>query len=448
MMRYSYYTLFAIIGLISCTPKIETPEPSSGTADFSRFVAVGGSYMAGYQDGALRDDHQTKSIPMLLGRQFSMITEKTYNQYTLGTSEGIGWNYKSWESWYVGASRLGDRTDCQGVVSMGPVKDSMSVAAAWSIFTNNYPSENINWSIPFASLQEQFNPALGNAPANNTNPYYHRIASNPGTSDVIEDASAMNASFFAAWFGMEEIYNYARYGGERNTPPTSAQFSAALDAAIIELTANGAKGVLATIPGLRSFPFYTLIPWNGANLTQSKADSLNTIYTNSGLSHIQFQEGANGFVINDPAAPMGVRQLTAGEFLTLQAPLDSMKCNFMGILFSVIPDQYVLDATEVQLIDQYIDAYNAVIRQKAAQYNLALVDMHDYFLRVNAGVVWDGVDYNATFVSGGFFSLDGFHPHEKGYALITNEFITAINIKYGATIPILNCFDCNGVWFP
>jgi lysophospholipase L1-like esterase len=67
---------------------------------------------------------------------------------------------------------------------------------------------------------------------------------------------------------------------------------------------------------------------------------------------------------------------------------------------------------------------------------------------VVTGIKWDGVDMNAVFVSGGFFSLDGYHPNQKGYALIANEFIKAINNKYNAVIPTINCIECNGVLFP
>ncbi|MGL4599146.1 MAG: SGNH/GDSL hydrolase family protein, partial [Bacteroidia bacterium] len=136
------------------------------------------------------------------------------------------------------------------------------------------------------------------------------------------------------------------------------------------------------------------------------------------------------------------------EYLTLGLPLDSVKCQFMGILFSTIPDRYVIDSTEAAILDQHIAAYNQIIAQKASEYNLAFVDMHAYFARLTSGVQWDGVTTNAVFVSGGFFSLDGYHPHQKGYSLLANEFIFAINAKYGATIPTLNCADCNGVLFP
>ena len=125
-----------------------------------------------------------------------------------------------------------------------------------------------------------------------------------------------------------------------------------------------------------------------------------------------------------------------------------MKCEKYGLVFNTINDRYALDSAEIFTIDQAVNSYNILIVQKAAQYGLALVDMHAYFNSVKTGIKWNGADFNATFVSGGFFSLDGYHPNQKGYALITNEFIKAINVKYNAVIPTVNCVECDGVLFP
>ncbi|MCE9539982.1 MAG: SGNH/GDSL hydrolase family protein, partial [Bacteroidetes bacterium] len=180
----------------------------------------------------------------------------------------------------------------------------------------------------------------------------------------------------------------------------------------------------------------------------TQADSLNDIYVPAGLTHITFEQGRNGFVIDDASANGGVRQLHAGEFITLSVPLDSMKCEKYGLVYNTIKNRYALDSSEVFMIDAAINSYNAVIIQKAAQYNLALTDMHAYFNSVKSGIKWNGADFNSTFVSGGFFSLDGYNPNQKGYALIANEFIKAINTKYNAIIPTVNCVECDGVLFP
>lgn len=446
-LPFAAFTIAVTTFVVNCTPELTNPDPQRGECDFSRYAAIGGNYVAGYQDGALSTYGQFRCFPALMGNQFfNYVCGQTLSQNLIDGS--LGWNSKPWESWYVGESHLGWRTDCEGTVSLGPLKDSLSLSQAAQLYANPGFYYGGQFGIPFATTAELLDPALGNAPVGNTNPYYYRIASNPGTSTVLGDAVNFNATFFTAWLGMEDIYNYARNGGEGTTIMSSAQFSVYLDTILGAMTANGAKGVIANIPDFRYMPYYTLIPWNGAKLTASKADSLNDIYDVSGLTHIRFHEGNNGFVMNDPLAPFGVRQIRRNEYITLGLPLDSVRCNFMGILFSTLPDRYVLDSTEVAFLDQSIAAYNAVIAQKAAQYNLAFVDANSFFRSVHTGMLWDGVEFNTTFVSGGFFSLDGYHPNQKGYALLANEFVYAINAKYGATVPTINCFDCNGVLFP
>lgn len=405
--------------------------------------------MAGYQDGAMYFDGQSRCIPELIDRQFCETGNCSFQEVSFFTDPGCGWNPKPWESWFVTKSKLNYKTDCQGVNSLMPIWDSVNRATAQTYFSNSFFAANCNFSIPFATTQELFSPALGNySSAQNTNPFYHRIASNPGTSTVIGDAKNANATFFSAWLGMEDIYNYASKGGAGMNIASASTFSIYLDSVLVALTHNGAKGVIANIPDFRNFPFYTLVPWNGATLTQNKADSLTDIYNTAGLTNIHFVAGANGFVLTDPSAPNGYRQLHNGEYITLGIPIDSLKCDYLGILFSTMPNRYVLDSTEVAFLDQMIASYNNVIAQKANQYGLALVDANAYFKTVQAGIKWNGVDFNTEFVTGGFYSLDGYHPNQNGYALIANEFITAINLKYHASIPTLNCTDCNGVLFP
>jgi hypothetical protein len=247
---------------------------------------------------------------------------------------------------------------------------------------------------------------------------------------------------------MDDIFNYAASGGTTSNLLSPSNFSYNLDVLLSQLTANGAKGIIATIPDFRVFPYYTLIPYDNAVLTRNQADSLNLLYDSTFFTQVHFREGRNGFVINDATLPEGARQLKQGEYITLSVPIDSMKCQKYGLIVNTINNRYALDSTEVFKIDFTTNAYNQIIRQKAAQYNFALADMHDYFYKVKNGIKWNGVDYNMTFVSGGFLSLDGYHPNQKGYALMANEFINAINKKYNAAIPTVNCQDCDGVIFP
>lgn len=434
--------------ITSCTPKLDIPKPSAGDANFSKTIAIGGNFLAGYQDGALYQKGQKLSIPALLAEQFKLVGGPLFNQALMPDNNGLGLNDKSWESWFVTPSHLGYKTDCQGVTSLFPLRSNVSVSSAMPYLIGIAGNSIQNLAVPFANISDYFNPAFGNAfsTTGNKNPYYNRIASYPGVSTIYGDAKAQNATFITAWLGMEDIYNYANSGGTSSSIPSAASFSAYLDTLLGGLTANGAKGVIANIPDFRAFPYYTLVAWDNAVMTQGQADSLNNIYAPAGYTQIFFKEGRNGFVIDD--INLGYRQLHPGEYITLSVPIDSMKCQKYGLLVKTINNRYALDSSEVYQIDQAIASYNSVIAQKSVQYNLALVDMHSYFNSVKAGIKWNGADFNAEFVSGGFYSLDGYHPNQKGYALIANEFIKAINTKYNAVIPTFTCVECDGVLFP
>lgn len=454
--RFSFTSIYALavsfslsLFFSSCTPDLKAPKPQAGSADFRNTIALGGDFMAGYQDGALYLDGQKHCIPALMAQQFTLAGGAPFRQALMPDNKGLGLNSKPWKSAFVSASHLGNKADCKGVISLQPLFDSLPVTQAYPYLAGTSGNGIQNLAVPQAITSQLFSVAFGASfYAGNKNPFYNRIAGNAGSSTVYTDARNLNPTFFSAWLGMEDIYEYARNGGYRKTIAPSAVFASYLDTLLGTLTRNGAKGVIATIPDFRVFPFYTLVPYNGAALNQNKADSLNTLYASALITNIHFVAGNNAFVIQDSSVSTLYRQLTSGEYITLDVPLDSMKCNFLGLIGSTMPNRYVLTAAEVALIDQRTAAYNAVIAQKASQYGLALADMNAYFKTVHTGLLWDGVNYNGQFVTGGFFSLDGYHPNQKGYALLANEFIRVINLKYGSTIPQVNCPDCNGVLFP
>ena len=392
---------------------------------------------------------QQLCIPALIAQQFQLLGGTKFNQALMPDNKGLGLSSTPWGTHFFNAFRLGYKTDCQHNTSLTPLNDSISTSSATPYLTGIAGNNTQNFAVPFANTSDYFNPALGTPySSGNRNPYYNRIASYPGMSTLYLDAKAQGATFIIAWLGMEDIYNYARTGGTSAAIPSSSLFSMRVDSILGGLTANGAKGVIATIPDFRAFPYYTLIPWNSAAMTQSQADALNQLYPPAAFPYVHFHSGNNGFVIYDASVTGGVRQLHSGEYITLSAPLDSMKCDEYGLLVSVMNNYYALDSSEVYNIDNAINSYNAVIMQKAAQYNFALADMHYYFNNVNTGILWNGVTYNMSFVTGGFLSLDGYHPNQQGYALIANQFIQSINSKYNAYIPMVNCTQCNGVLFP
>ncbi len=95
-------------------------------------------------------------------------------------------------------------------------------------------------------------------------------------------------------------------------------------------------------------------------------------------------------------------------------------------------------------------SYNGAIAGLAQTYDLALVDANAEFAKIKAdgGILFGGANYSTTFVTGGLFSLDGVHPTQKGYAVVANLFIDAINAHYGSSIPKVDINEYPGVALP
>ena len=62
-----------VLGAAGCQPDIEAPAVTAGSADFSRYIAVGNSLTAGVSDGGLYREGQLSSYPNILAGQFAQV---------------------------------------------------------------------------------------------------------------------------------------------------------------------------------------------------------------------------------------------------------------------------------------------------------------------------------------------------------------------------------------
>src|SRR5439155_17813372 len=92
-------------------------------------------------------------------------------------------------------------------------------------------------------------------------------------------------------------------------------------------------------------------------------------------------------------------------------------------------------------IKQRVDDFNTVIQQAAQQRDIPVADIKGLFDRVAAGMFVGPIALNASFITGGFFSLDGFHLTDIGYTLFADEYIKTINNAYGSAIPLAPLSD-------
>lgn len=443
----AFLGLALILG--GCAAKLEGPVPDSGSADFTRTVAFGGSSMSGMKDGALYAEGQRTSIPMLVAKQLAMAGGNLLSQAEIPAGLSLGLNPYPWETPYQTKSQLGDRTDCNGEVSLGPVKtalteNDLSGTAIW----DRHLGIIHDFTVPGAGLWDLDRKDLGDDHlTGGASVFASRLPFAGTNKSIFEAVVEMQPTFVIAWPGMDDMWNWASKGGTGTPMPSPAAFRSKLDSILSVLSAGGAKGVLATIPDVRDIPFFTTIPTRALVLDSANVHDLNTLYGTGGID-LEFEIGENGFVVEDSNSLYGIRQLTADEFLTLTVPLDSMKCFKMGVLFKMIPDRCSLIDRELQLLRSNIAGYNADIVDLAAQYDFAVADMAAYYTQVKSGIRFDAVDFTAEFASGGFFSLDGFGPNAKGAGLIANAFLDAVMAKYGAVLPKVAIDDLNGVLFP
>ena len=125
--------------------------------------------------------------------------------------------------------------------------------------------------------------------------------------------------------------------------------------------------------------------------------------------------------------------LGPGDFVIPDA-FDEIPAILANPALGPLPDTVVLDAAEVAEIRAAIAAYNGIIVGEAEAHGAAVVDIHRLTERIHdRGYVVGGQRLTTAFL-GGFFSLDGTHPTNTGYAVIANEFIRALNRRFDAGV--------------
>lgn len=453
MKRQYLYILFLLPLLLACKPKAPTYVVDAGTADFTKFIAIGDGHTAGYMDDGLSLDGQKNSLGAILQQQLIMEGAPAIEMPWM-SNQNIGLNVN-------GLSRLilGYKTDCQGISSLSPVRVSLQgETSAFSSSAYNPSKKYSNFGVPGLRMIDMVSTDFGNINLPQHNAFFARMSKDqfnlPGSgnySSVQENIfDGGYPTFCSIYLGIEDVLPYARSGATQHPMSPLAGlpgvgFEESLTQLCEQLSSQNVKAVIATIPNISDWPFFNTIPYNGLTLDAEKAASLNQIYNPIGIS---FVVGANPFMVADPNAGMfGVRPAVPGEKILLTAPLDSVKCNQMGSIFP-FRNEFVLTTDELATIQLRIDEFNAVIRQKATTYGFALVETGDFYDKLTTGFTYNGATLSAKFVSGGAFSLDGIHLNPRGNALLANEFIKAINKKFSAKIPLINALNYNAILFP
>jgi hypothetical protein len=98
-----------------------------------------------------------------------------------------------------------------------------------------------------------------------------------------------------------------------------------------------------------------------------------------------------------------------------------------------LADKWVLTPQEQVLVQVATDAYNAAINSiVSTNPNIVLGDINGLLTELATGAVFDDYTMTSSLVTGGFFSLDGFHPTSRGYALAANTILAAMDAGFGS----------------
>jgi len=436
-LKLHIYIVAGLLLLGSCKPNIDTPKPSKGTADFSRYISIGNSLTAGYADGGLYLEGQMNSYPSIIGKQMQSVGGGPFVQPLFNADQANGSGYLSLTGF-----------NADGTPITTPVTTNLAIAGQQAIpgFGNvtlytKYSGDINNYGVPGIKLFH-----ITYAPYGNLNGYYERLLpGNEGTHNTtyLDFVTAKPFTFFSNWLGNNDALGYATSGGAGDVLTDKTTFSQLYGLLISKMTANGQKGVVGTIPDVTSIPYFNTITVGAVLGAVQKANpQVQAIYISALVSGSTYAPRAatakDLIVLTFPTSKIGTPVVT--PYGTLPYGLTP---------YTPIDNQYVLDQNEIALTQDYVNSYNTTIKSIAAAKGLAVFDSYTFLNNIKQhGMVVDGVAINSNYISGGLFSLDGVHLTPRGYAIVANEFIKAINAKYGSSIPLANISDYRGVKFP
>jgi len=438
------------------------PALTAGSANFSNYVSIGNSLTAGFTDNALFIAGQENSMPNILSQKFALAGGGGFTQPLMDDN--------------IGGLLFGGVQNIDG--SFGPrlyfngsgpaVLPATSTTEAFAPSIGSHNNMGVPGAASFHLLYDGYgNPGnLLTTPAT-ANPYYVRMASAPNAT-VLGDALAQQPTFVSLWIGNNDVLGYATSGGESNTMspnynpitpsagPPGVGFDQTIGAIVGALQASGTQGVMANIPYITTIPHFTTVPYNPVPLDATTADALNAGYAtyNGGLQFalannlitaeevttrtILFEESeSNSMVLIDETltdlSSFGIpsyRQSTSEDLFVL--PLSSLIPSGYGTQIA-LEDKWVLLPSEQNEIKTATDLFNATLEAAASSAGFAFVDANSLMQQLHTGGFADG-DFilTSSLVTGGAFSLDGVHPTARGYALLANEFMKAIDTTYGS----------------
>ena len=480
---------------------VSAPSGEAGSADFTKFVTIGGAYTAGFGDGGLlHSGLQPYSVGRMIAVQlahaggsetFIQPDINSENGYFGAGDDGVVGTADDEGRWFLSVS---SSTGAQGI---------SRASGDWNSVITPYQGDMTaiqNFAVGKQTLGQFLIPNDGSvAPLN---PYYARFDASSGSVSSLSQMIGSGGTFFMAWLGAYDfLAHYARGGNENVFPePTAAtvvgpQFEQALQGMV---AGNPTwKGVVGTVPDVLAAPFFQavnptqVIPLDAtedaatlgqlAQLAGAYNQTVDGFVAQSmltaqegGLRQLGWSAGVNALLVFDAdLTDLGpywdgmvaasqidatqramlepyrqARMAQQGEIVHLLATT-VIGTNVvagdptMGVVGISAPlgDTFFLTGSELQYLETQRLTYNGMIQAAVATHGdgrVAVADFDGFFANL-AGTMPATIDGAVVsydfFPPTGMWSVDGLLPNGRGYTLMANHFIDAINSTFGATVP-------------
>jgi lysophospholipase L1-like esterase len=432
-----YFMAGSILLGLSCTKsQFDDYVTSSGTANFSNYIALGNSFTQGLQDGGLHNEYgqQDNSYPAIIAGQMST----PFVQPTVyGT--GSGYFHLAYIDGEIEVIKAYDKDITNNHPLAIDYDPSFTNWADTTVKYNNLGVGGINLRNIYGNNSTEeltYHIYLGStAPAplawngvqgEPISPYgrFLNFGDINNRVQYIDHIKKCEATFFTNWLGINDIMSWAKEGGDDVSGSALItplnEFETKYDFVLTVFQNMGADGVCATIHDLTLSPYFTTI-----TLEVLEKD-------------VWIKEGADTNIIRK-AVEEDLILLTAKDFLG--DGVGDTQAN-------PLPHTVVLDRDEVVIVRNTINSYNSVIKNSAQSHGFYVVDMYAFMNGLSSGMTFDGIDFSTKYIEGGAYSLDGLHPNTRGYAMIANEFIRVINESYGSSLTPVSVGSYRGITFP
>ena len=411
-----------------------------GNADFSKFVALGDSYGAGVESSSLNERHQPWSWPAVIAKQVGLnlcppnaaVSDPCFAQ-PLVSYPGIGPEMV--------------------LTSLAPSISTASGLGSPLMATYGRPYNNL--SIPGATVGALLT-ITGGEPQQAGEPtpvtFGRFILRNLGGT-AVDQAIVQRPTFIAIWIGGNDFLGSVLSGTDQGMT-TSADFKTRYEGMLDKLIAGAPNAgmVVGTLPQSPfAAPLVATIPPFIVDPTTRQP-----VLVGGQPVYYLYDTGSG---VPGQLPPGSAVLLTAQTLLQSGYGFPPVPpFNALPNAGKPLPANVVLTTTELSNIIQRIADYNKTISDAAAARNIPVADIKGLFDRVfvnpatgAGGVQLGPIKVTSSYISGGFFSLDGFHLTDLGYLLFANEYIKAINAGYDTEIPLASIsqlFANNGAFFP